>query len=43
VEENWTKDRRKQKSRTSVPKYDGWFIVIADQIVEHLTIGMEKE
>jgi hypothetical protein len=27
----------------SIPKYDGWFIVIADQIVVHPTIGMEKE
>jgi hypothetical protein len=26
-----------------IPKYDGWFIVIADQIVVHPTIGMEKE
>jgi hypothetical protein len=27
----------------SIPKYDGWFIIIADQIVVHPTIGMEKE
>jgi hypothetical protein len=27
----------------SIPEYDGWFIVIADQIVVHSTIGMEKE
>jgi hypothetical protein len=27
----------------SIPNYDGWFIIIADQIVVHPTIGMEKE
>jgi hypothetical protein len=27
----------------STPEYDGWFVIIADQIVVHPTVGMEKE
>jgi hypothetical protein len=27
----------------SIPEYDGWFVIIADQVVVHTTVGMEEE